>query len=209
MLTHERIWKAVDLLAARNGLSASGLARRAGLDPTAFNKSKRVSSDGRLRWPSTESIAKILESTSTELEVFMALVLADRPPAPTRAIPLIAMSDCADAFDAEGRPLGTKWDEVGFPELPPGDLFALELTDARMMPIYREGDILICGTTIPVRRGDRVILKLKSGALLAGTLRRKTMAGIDLIPFNAGSASETMIAVQDKAWIARILWASQ
>ena len=84
MLTHERIWKAVDLLAARNGLSASGLARRAGLDPTAFNKSKRVSSDGRLRWPSTESIAKILESTATELEVFMALVLADRPPAPTQ-----------------------------------------------------------------------------------------------------------------------------
>ena len=209
MLTHERIWKAVDLLAARNGLSASGLARRAGLDPTSFNKSKRVSSDGRLRWPSTESIAKILECTSTDLEVFMALVLADRPPAPTRAIPLIAMSDCADAFDAEGRPQGPKWDEVGFPELPAGDLFALELTDARMMPIYREGDILICTTTIPVRRGDRVILKLKSGELLAGTLRRKTMAGIDLMSFNAGGASEATIAVQDKDWVARILWASQ
>ncbi len=209
MLTHERIWKAVDLLAARNGLSASGLARRAGLDPTSFNKSKRVSSDGRLRWPSTESIAKILESTSTDLEVFMALVLADRPPAPTRAIPLIAMSDWAEAFDAEGRPQGPKWDEVGFPELPAGDLFALELTDARMMPIYREGDILICATTIPVRRGDRVILKLKSGELLAGTLRRKTMAGLDLMPFGANATSETPIAVQDKAWIARILWASQ
>ena len=209
MLTHERIWKAVDLLAARNGLSASGLARRAGLDPTAFNKSKRVSSDGRLRWPSTESIAKIFESTSTDLEVFMALVLADRPPAPTRAIPLIAMSDCAEAFDGEGRPQGSKWDEVGFPELPAGDLFALELTDDRMMPIYREGDILVCTTTIPVRRGDRVILKLKTGEILAGTLRRKTIAGIDLQPFGTSGSSEKLIAANDKNWIARILWASQ
>ena len=176
---------------------------------SAFNKSKRVSSDGRLRWPSTESIAKILESTATELEVFMALVLADRPPAPTRAIPLIAMSDCAEAFDSEGRPKGPKWDEVGFPELPAGDLFALELSDDRMMPIYREGYILVCGTTIPVRRGDRVILKLKTGEILGGTLRRKTIAGIDFQPFGPSGVSESLIAAADKEWIARILWASQ
>ena len=119
------------------------------------------------------------------------------------------MSDCADAFDGEGRPQGPKWDEVGFPELPAGDLFALELTDDRMMPIYREGDILICATTIPMRRGDRVILNLKTGAILAGTLRRKTIAGIELQSFNANGASETLIATSDKNWIARILWASQ
>ena len=42
MLTHAQIWTAIDRLAARADLSASGLARRAGLDPTTFNKSKRI-----------------------------------------------------------------------------------------------------------------------------------------------------------------------
>lgn len=51
LLTHEQVWTALDRLAARAGLSASGLARRAGLDPTTFNKSKRVTPDGRERWP--------------------------------------------------------------------------------------------------------------------------------------------------------------
>ena len=55
MLTHAQIWHAIDSLAERYGLSASGLARKAGLDPTTFNVSKRQSVDGRLRWPSTES----------------------------------------------------------------------------------------------------------------------------------------------------------
>ena len=77
------------------------------------------------------------------------------------------------------------------------------------MPIYREGDILVCTTTIPVRRGDRVILKMKTGEILAGTLGRKTIAGIDLQPFGTSAASETLIAANDKNWIARILWASQ
>ncbi|EBV3600078.1 helix-turn-helix transcriptional regulator, partial [Salmonella enterica subsp. enterica serovar Virchow] len=44
MLSHERVWAAIDALAARNDLSASALAKRAGLDSTAFNKSKRQSS---------------------------------------------------------------------------------------------------------------------------------------------------------------------
>ena len=57
MLTHDQVWTALDRLADRAGMSASGLAKKAGLDPTTFNKSKRVTADGRERWPSTESIA--------------------------------------------------------------------------------------------------------------------------------------------------------
>ena len=48
MLKHTDIWRAIDRLAAQHGLSASGLARRAGLDPTTFNKSKRTTNDGKL-----------------------------------------------------------------------------------------------------------------------------------------------------------------
>ena len=82
MLSHERIWSAIDALAARHGLSPSGLARRAGLDPTTFNKSKRNAADGRPRWPSTESLSKILDATNTGLDAFTALVGG---PSPLRA----------------------------------------------------------------------------------------------------------------------------
>ena len=60
MLTHAQIWGALDRLAARAGLSASGLAKKAGLDPTTFNKSKRVTPDGRPRWPSTNRLQSLL-----------------------------------------------------------------------------------------------------------------------------------------------------
>jgi phage repressor protein C with HTH and peptisase S24 domain len=74
MLSHRQIWSAIDALAARYSMSVSGLARRAGLDPTTFNKSKRAAGDGRLRWPNTESISKILEATGCSIEEFMSLV---------------------------------------------------------------------------------------------------------------------------------------
>ena len=78
MLSHERVWAAIDALAARYSLSASGLAKRAGLDSTAFNKSKRQSADGRPRWPSTESLAKIIEATNSSLDEFFALIEQSR-----------------------------------------------------------------------------------------------------------------------------------
>ena len=77
-MKHEDIWRALDTLAAENGLSASGLARRSGLDPTTFNPSKRRMPDGRNRWPSTESVAKVLDATGASLEAFTALVSGAR-----------------------------------------------------------------------------------------------------------------------------------
>src|SRR6266404_3014959 len=72
-LTHSQIWTALDRLAARSKLSPSGLAKRSGLDPTTFNKSKRITPDGRARWPSTESIAKALAATGTGVDIFVQL----------------------------------------------------------------------------------------------------------------------------------------
>jgi len=42
MLQHGDVWRGIDRLAAKHGLSASGLARRAGLDPTAFQSIERI-----------------------------------------------------------------------------------------------------------------------------------------------------------------------
>jgi phage repressor protein C with HTH and peptisase S24 domain len=74
MLTHGQVWGALDRLAERAGLSPSGLARRSGLDPTTFNKSKRVTPDGRERWPSTESLAKALAATGSSIDTFVQLI---------------------------------------------------------------------------------------------------------------------------------------
>src|SRR4051812_50139543 len=91
-LTHNQIWTALDRLAARAKLSPSGLAKRAGLDPTTFNKSKRITPDGRARWPSTESVAKSLAATGSTLDQFVALISESARP-PTEAVPLIGFAE--------------------------------------------------------------------------------------------------------------------
>src|ERR1700734_1813176 len=89
-LTHDQIWTALDRLAERAGLSASGLARKSGLDPTTFNKSKRVTADGRERWPSTESLAKALGATGSSIDGFVQLIGDSARTA--RSVPLIGFA---------------------------------------------------------------------------------------------------------------------
>lgn len=73
-MTHQEIWDAIVKLAKKNKLSCSGLARMAGLDPTTFNKSKRINRDGSPHWPSTYSIARILDATGIKLIDFARLM---------------------------------------------------------------------------------------------------------------------------------------
>ncbi|WP_410055096.1 hypothetical protein [Microvirga sp. Mcv34] len=85
MFAHGDLWHAIDLLAERSGLSASGLARKAGLDATSLNKSKRMHPDGRERWPSTETLSKLLTAAEMDLLAFAQLVnsLSEQTDAPT------------------------------------------------------------------------------------------------------------------------------
>ena len=69
-LRSTHLWAALDHLAEERGLSPSALAISAGLDPTAFNLSKRARRNGRERWPSTETIAKVLVATELTLTEF-------------------------------------------------------------------------------------------------------------------------------------------
>jgi len=76
-MTHYQIWHAIDLLAHAHRLSCSGLAKLSGLDPTIFNKSKRFSKYNQPRWPSTSSIAKILDATGVSIMDFCKYITAD------------------------------------------------------------------------------------------------------------------------------------
>src|SRR5260221_7485714 len=90
MLTHGQIWTALDRVAERAGLSASGLAKKAGLDPTTFNKSKRITPDGRERWPSTESLAKALAATNSSIDVFAQFI--DGIARTVQSVPLLGLA---------------------------------------------------------------------------------------------------------------------
>src|SRR6187399_2595398 len=116
MLSHSQIWTAIDRLAARAKMTPSGLAKKAGLDPTTFNKSKRVTPQGRPRWPSTESVAKSLQATGVTVDIFVSLI-TDRGGAATQAIPLIGLAQAGTGgyFGDGGLPTGKGWDEIGFP----------------------------------------------------------------------------------------------
>src|ERR1700687_607310 len=106
MLTHEQIWTALDRLAERGGLSPSGLAKRSGLDPTPFNKSKRITPDGRERWPSTESVAKALAATNASIDTFVQLI--GDTARTVQSVPLLGFAQAGSSgyFDDNGFPAG-------------------------------------------------------------------------------------------------------
>lgn len=209
MLTHAQIWTALDRLAARSGLSPSGLAKRAGLDPTTFNKSKRITPDGRARWPSTESVAKSLAATETTVEEFVKLITDQRRPA-ERAVPLIGFSEAGVGgfFDEVGIPVGRGWDEIPFPAVEDEHAYALEISGDQMQPAYRDGTVIIVSPTAPIRRGDRVVVRTKDGEVMAKELKRKTAKTLELKSLNPGQSDHAFPA-EEVLWIARVLWASQ
>ena len=216
MLSHTRIWAAIDRLAERNELTASGLARRAGLDSTTFNKSKRAAIDGRPRWPSTESIAKILEATRTDIAVFLGFEEAASAGARThgrrsfRQVPLLgfAQAGAGGFFDDGGFPAGQGWDQVAFPATAEDNVFALEVSGDSMLPLYRHGDTIIVARDTACRRGDRVVVKTNDGEVMAKILQKKTARVVDLASLNPSHKNRT-IAVGDIDWMGRIIWASQ
>ena len=209
MLKHTDIWTAIDRLAEANALSPSGLARRAGLDPTTFNRSKRRTSAGKLRWPSTESIAKVLSATHTTVADFVAL-LEDGGAPPVRRIPIIGSAQAGDHgyFDDAGFPSGTGWDEVMFPDIGDPQAYALEISGDSMEPVYRDGDIVVVSPAASLRRGDRVVLKTRSGEVMAKQLVRQSARRVDLLSLNPKHPDRSL-PVEDVEWIARIVWASQ
>jgi phage repressor protein C with HTH and peptisase S24 domain len=214
-MRHEDIWRAIDTLAAENGLSPSGLARKAGLDPTSFNISKRQTADGKCRWPSTESLAKILAATGVRLDDFTALVTGARAvpearPKRRNKIPLIGMAQAGGDgfFDDGGYPAGAGWDEVELPTTADPNAYALSIAGDSMAPVYREGDCVIVSPAAPVRVGDRVVARADDGAVMAKLLVRRTASRIELASLNPDYPN-LRFAAQEILWMHRIIWASQ
>ena len=210
MLTHAQIWTALDRLAAVAGLSPSGLARKSGLDPTTFNKSKRITPDGRTRWPSTESVAKALAATGTTIDTFVQLIEESGRSTVKKSLPLIGLAQAGKVgtFDASGFPAGPGWEEIRFPAVDDEHAYALEVSGDAMTPTYPDGTVLIVSPAASIRRGDRVVVKTTDDAVAVKELKRRTARTVELRSIEPAPTERTLSA-RDVLWIARVVWASQ
>lgn len=215
-LTHEWIWRAIDSLAQRRGLTPSALARLAGLDPTTFNRSKRSTPEGRPRWPSTESIAKILEATGTTLDEFAMIELgtavgvsfAESEAGEITGVPVVGV--VRDAAVAGWEPTAAISNAVGSAasEQPGRRRFALAVADSSLEPVYGIGNTLVVSEAVEPRPGDRVLVKPAGMPVLPRLLISASRARIEIGSFG-DSGQRLALRRKDIAWMARIILVRQ
>ncbi len=95
-----------------------------------------------------------------------------------------------------------------FPVGPNANAYALEVSGDSMLPLYRDGDVIIVSPTEQVRRGDRVVARTQDGEVMAKILHRQTANQVELHSINP-EHEPRVIKTTELDWIARILWASQ
>ena len=156
-MKYENVWDAVDKLAKKHGLSPSGLAKLAGLDATTFNKSKRIRPDGKKRWPSLDSINRLLEIFNITFEQFYALS-AGNEDKECGSIPFIKLSELNSQIDPNLLKLSTQnWSKVLFPDFKEA-LYAVEVDNEAYLPLYRYGTLIVVSENSDIRKGDRVVV---------------------------------------------------
>ena len=213
MFSHEDIWVAIDALAKRHGYSTSGLAKKAGLDPTALNRSKRQSPEGKPRWPSTESISKILSVTQSDMQEFILLIEQHTPEHSPYDIPVIPLDGRLSGrdFDSMGIPKGGRWSLIStqgsHSALQTSHCYALNVTSKDFDPVYRQDSLLVATPEMPARTGDRILLCDRSGGIHMARLLRPKQNHVVMRPLVKDTAYQ--IAIEDVSWMARIIWASQ
>lgn len=212
MLTHKQVWDGIDRLAAAHKLSASGLAKKAGLDPTTFNKSKRITKQGKARWPSTESLSKILEATGSAMREFVELMHGEGKGGTALATRLRCMAlsdiDKSGSLDSSGFPVGNAWEDIEHPAIEDENAYAIELDRDIAPPCYRSGDIAVVAPGSSIRRSDRLIARHRRGELLFGVLVRRTAQRVVLSDLS-GSGAEENYDADEILWMARIVLISQ
>jgi phage repressor protein C with HTH and peptisase S24 domain len=216
MLKHEEIWRAIDTLAAQHRLTPSGLARRAGLDPTTFNKSKRMAKGGKERWPSTESLAKVLNATGASMTEFIGLMGRDEPHPPdngatgVRSIPLLPLGEPAPEglFDASGQLLAGKLERIEAPDIGIADAFAIKIVGIGHQPTYRSGDILIAAPDTEPEGGSRALLVMNDGSVVLREVLHRTGDEVIVRPVNK-SGEVDVLRASSVVSMARIVWARQ
>lgn len=206
-MKYEQVWKAVDKLAKINGLSPSGLAKKAGLDATTFNKSKRVRPDGKKRWPSLDSLNKIIEVCNISFDEFFALANQGDEEKTANSIPYI---ECSRLLTGEKTIYAdfqkNKWQNIRFPD-GHDNLYALDINTDKFSPFYRNGTLLILSQGSEIRRNDRIAVFLNNNDIVIREFVRRTATTLELKDIL--SAEKSSVNVKDIRVVHRIVWASQ
>ncbi len=207
-IRHEDLWRALDTLAAENGMTPSGLARAAGLDATTFNRSKRRGSDGRPRWPSTESLSLVLAATGASLEGFTALVSGARTLSHSRrerSLRVTGVRHAAprDRFDGAGAPIGREWERREAPLLAEPSDYGLRIETEDFEPVLCRGDLLMVSPEAPIRTGDRVVVCLGGDVRLA---RLRGRSPTQITYEELGQPGWRSAEMGDVPWMHRISW---
>ena len=207
-MKYEEVWEAVDKLARQNGLSPSGLAKKAGLDATTFNKSKRIRPDGKKRWPSLDSINKILEVTNTSFEDFYNFSTSEESVEFRNFIPYTKFSKLKKLNAFKKSSVDTSsWNHLKFPDYS-DDLYAVDIDVSDYEPFYRPSSIIAVAKNSEIRRGDRVLVILNDGRTLFKEFTKRTASAVELADiFNQDELD--IIKIRDIKIINRIVWASQ
>ncbi|NHN89140.1 helix-turn-helix transcriptional regulator [Acetobacter conturbans] len=166
-VTPASIWTAIDRIALEKGFSPSGLARAAGLDPTALNPSKRHAPDGRTRLPRMETIMALLGTADMSLVEFSVLLEGDRETETQETSPAAARLRFAplsrlgsdSLFDTAHLPVSHLWAEVASPFVDTGPYdYAIRLDTAAYEPVFRRGSLLLASPDSMIREQDRIVL---------------------------------------------------
>jgi phage repressor protein C with HTH and peptisase S24 domain len=176
-----------------------------GLNSTSFNPSKRLrSEDGTGRWPSTESIAKVLKAAEMTWADFIAILeqTAATPAQPVGKL-IIALASLIyppyrglKHFDEHGNDVHGRVSYI------------VNISNDTMSPIYRDGDMIMVSTGMEVKPNHRVLLYPKAGGVLIGKVIAKTEETINLESFQ--NSSELITIPQDEiAFIHKIDWLKQ
>ena len=220
MLSHDMVWSAIDRLASLLELSPSGLARLAGLDPTSFNRSKRFKADGRPRWPSTESIAKVLDVSGTSPAAFFEPSLSASPQGdperswseldvlnrtPNLNWPVIESDQLLEQSVDVGK------SEIWQNRLPhhamTQSIFVVRVKGDAFMPVCRDGSQLLLANDPDFLVGDRVLLRCLSNGLILGDVHAVRTRSLSL-SLPSGDGIVKTFTLSSVAWVAKIVWTS-
>lgn len=206
-MKYEQVWEAVDKLAKINGLTPSGLAKKAGLDSTTFNKSKRIRPDGKNRWPSLDSINKIIEACNIGFEQFYNLADNSAATETQNSIPYIKFSKLINNQIEDAKLATSEWNRIRFPETI-CNLYSIDVDTNSYEPYFRKNTTIIVNQNSEIRKGDRIVILLDDGRVLINEFIRRTPSTLEVCDL-LNKEIESTISIRKISLVNRIMWASQ
>lgn len=216
MIAAQDVWLALDTLARERGLTPSGLARAAGLDPTAFNPSRRGEGEGRVRWLSLGSLLRALDVLDTPLSVFAAGL--EKRPLPSWGAEQALETVAAEGgmwglplshlgqdglFDRYGLPTGAAWERMDCPFNLSPPAYVVRIDTDLCEPVLREGASVVLLPGLAVRAQDRVLLVVPGEAPCVGIMSEQTPGVIR--PFDAPEGEGRAVPDSEGHYLHRIV----